>query len=159
MMCTKNYLSAEGRCSASEQQHSAFARENYLACGSPSQEKFSSFQKKIRSKRLGVSHRLGFVADGGGPHAETEGTLVDEIGKVVDNVQDGHGQSGENTGRLVEVAEVCNGETDGVDAPSDGNDHLQGVEGGLGSLTLRGDLGSVSSGFAGKNAVADVQPS
>merc|ERR1712078_605335 len=98
-----------------------------------------------------VKHLALDIGGGGGPHSQTEGTLVDQIGQVVDDVQGTHGEGGENTGRLIEEAQVGNGETDRVDGPSDGEDDLQGVEGGLGSGGR--ELGSVHGGLTSDGLV------
>jgi len=109
--------------------------------------------------RLDVGgHWLGAVTDSGGPDAQTEGTLVDQIGQVVGDVQDGHGETGQDTSGLIEVAQVGNGEANRVDAPSDGDDHTKSSESGLGGSTLRRDLGSQLSGGTREDFVEDVQP-
>jgi hypothetical protein len=54
---------------------------------------------------------LLLVRDGSRPDAQTEGTLLDQIGQVVDDVQSAHSETGEDTSRLIEEAQVSNGET------------------------------------------------
>ena len=59
---------------------------------------------------------------GGGPDDENESNLVDEIGKIVDQIEQLSGD------RTAEVAEEV---TEGVDGPADGDDGAHGVESGL----------------------------
>ena len=59
---------------------------------------------------------------GGGPDDENESNLVDEIGKIVDQVEQ-LGRDG--------TAEVTEEVTEGIDGPADGDDGAHGVEGGL----------------------------
>jgi hypothetical protein len=81
---------------------------------------------------------------GGGPDDENEGNLVDEIGKIVDQVEQLGGDG---------TAEVAKEVTEGVDGPADGDDGAHGVEGGLdgsgGGVSL--DLGSLTSENLGQN--------
>ena len=73
-----------------------------------------------------------------------------------DDVEGAHSLSGENTSGLIEVAEVGNDETDGVDAPTDRDDQTEsgkGLSRGGGSETRR----TLSSG-PGEDFVDDVQP-
>merc|ERR1711937_484539 len=72
------------------------------------------------------------------------------------DVQGTHGEGGENTSRLIEEAQIGDGETDRVDGPANGEDDLQGVESGLGGGGRK--LGSVHGGLTGNSLVQDVQP-
>merc|ERR1711988_1563628 len=109
------------------------------------------FANYILNKLLSLA-----VGSSGGPDGQTEGTLVNQIGQVVDDVQGTHGEGGENTSRLIEEAQVGDGETDRVDGPADGEDDLQGVESGLGGGGR--ELGGVHSGLTSDGLVQDVQP-
>ena len=81
---------------------------------------------------------------GGGPNNENERNLVDEIGKIVDQVEQLGGD------RAAEVAEEV---TEGVDGPADGDDGAHGVEGGLdgngGGVSL--DFGCLTGENLGQN--------
>ena len=88
------------------------------------------------------------LTTGGGPDDENESNLVDEIGKIVDQVEQLGGDG---------TAEVAEEVTEGVDGPADGDDGAHGVEGGLdgngGGVSL--DLG----GLTGENLGQDESPS
>ena len=84
----------------------------------------------------------------GSPDDENESNLVDEIGKIVDQVEQ-LGRDG--------TAEVAEEVTEGVDGPADGDDGAHGVEGGL-----DGNGGGVSLDFGcltGENLGQDESPS
>ena len=83
----------------------------------------------------------------GSPDDENESNLVDEIGKIVDQVEQLGGDG---------TAEVAEEVTEGVDGPADGDDGAHGVESGLDS-----DGGGVSlnlGGLTGENLGQDVSP-
>jgi len=88
------------------------------------------------------------LGDRGGPDGEDERSLVDEIGNVVDEIEDrGRHGAGEETEEIAR----------GVDAPADGNDAAHGVEGVLHGLGSVGG-GLHLAGFAVENLVQDVEP-
>ena len=91
-------------------------------------------------------HGVALTASGS-PDNENESNLVDEIGKIVDQVEQ------LSRDRTAEVTEEV---TEGVDGPADGDDGAHGVEGGL-----NGDGGGVSldlGGLTSENFGQDVSP-
>ena len=92
-------------------------------------------------------HGVALTASGS-PDDENESNLVDEIGKIVDQVEQ-LGRDG--------TAEVTEEVTEGVDGPADGDDGAHGVEGGL-----DGDGSGVSlnlGGFTSEDLGQDESPS
>jgi len=81
------------------------------------------------------------VGDSSTPHAESECQLVDEIGNVVHDIDDALVMVG---GGRSEKSQVV---SQRVDAPTDGDDHSEGVESGLGSFVSgsSADLGALTS--------------
>eukprot|EP00391_Amoebophrya_sp_Ameob2_P010841 CAMPEP_0178986000 /NCGR_PEP_ID=MMETSP0795-20121207/2460_1 /TAXON_ID=88552 /ORGANISM="Amoebophrya sp., Strain Ameob2" /LENGTH=283 /DNA_ID=CAMNT_0020677011 /DNA_START=718 /DNA_END=1568 /DNA_ORIENTATION=- len=84
------------------------------------------------------------------PDAEPERTLVNDIGEVVHDVHRALGVVGKRRPQVHQVV------PDRVDAPSDGDDEAEGVEGGLASL-IRGRAGS-GGGLPREDLKQDVQP-
>jgi len=91
---------------------------------------------------------LGF---GSSPDAESEGTFVDNIGKIVDDVDDALGVVREGRSQVHEVV------SERVDDPSNGHNHAEGVESTHASLGSggSGNLGALTS----EDFVDNVQPS
>jgi len=99
------------------------------------------------------------VHAGGAIDGHSESTLVDQIGDIVHNVNDGLTVVSvviRGVSRSSRRDQVRNVVSDRVDAPSDGDDESKSIESGLLSSVraLGGDLGSLSE----KDLVDDVEP-